>query len=651
MRTLPVALCIALMLTTPAFAVTPIADVGVDNTQFEECTGFGVAQFQLNGSASFDPEGGPLTHTWTGPFGAATGPTPTVAVPLGAHEITLTVRNELLESATASFTAVVIDTRPPLVDVTLFPSSLVPTGAMTTISAFVDVQDACGAGFSFALHSVANSEPVENSILNANFGAPDTSFDVLATTSSTGGQRTYFVVYEATDSSGNVGKGSAEVVVSPPGFKFFMVNPERMTFDYTIGGPAPGSLAASVTSHFYSSFRVTSTAPWLRASPTTGDAPKDLMVWVNPEGLQPGNHGASLLVSSGGGHLETIQVLLRVFGEPDMFALPETLTLKLDTFSGVESFGLPQDPLVRKVFVGSRRSPAGLSVSTDAPWLQAMVEAPTSPAYITIAANPAGLSEGVHRANVIVAADNPRAEPLLLPVVFEMYSTAEFVAPEYVVHAATMKHLPVAPGSLISAFYFNPLGVTANAEGMPLPTVLGGLSATVEDKPVRFIHVSPTQFNAQLPSELNTGVARMKLYFQGRLMGETVLQIVPAAPGVFMHQGAALALNQDGAINGPANPAKSGSVVSLYLTGQGPTSPSVPDGEAAPAAPFATPALPVAVTVNGKSVTPQFVGLAPGQAGLLQLNLPTGGLSPGPNEVWVGIGGAPSNKAAVYVGQ
>jgi|GEM_PF-1309145 len=645
------ALWIAMTLVAAAQAVPPVAIVGVDNTAFQECTGFGVAPFALDGTESYDPDGGSLTYSWTGPFGTASGATPTVFIPLGAHEVTLTVTDEDLETAFATFTAVTIDTHDPVVDVTLFPSTLFPTGVMTTISAFVDVQDVCGAGFSFVLDSVTTSEPEIDSILNAALDTPDTSFDVLAATSSVGGLRSYSVVYKATDSSGNTGTGTAQVLVTPPSDRQFFVNPDRMIFDYTLGGPPAASLTATVASQFYSSFHVNSTASWLHASPQSGDTPEDLVVWVDPEGLEPGNHTATLLVSSGGGHVEPIQVLLRVYGEPDLFTLPETLSLELDTYTGVSNVADQLAPLTKQIFVGARQSPAALTLSTDVPWLQAAVVGPTTPTYITVAADPAGLSTGLYTGNVVMTSDNPRSEPLSLPVSLEVKSSAKFLAPEFVVHAATMKRLPVAPGSLISAFYFNPDGVTANADAMPLPTELGGLSATVEGKPLRFIHVSPMQFNAQLPGDLDTGVARMQLFFEGEPMGETALQVVPAAPGVFSHQGDALALNQDGSLNGPENPAEPGTIVSMYLTGQGVTNPSVPDGAAAPGAPFAKPILPVHVTIDGRPVEPQFVGLAPGQAGLLQLNLPTSGMPPGPRDVAVGIGGAASNKAAIYVGQ
>ena len=43
--------------------------------------------------------------------------------------------------------------------------------------------------------------------------------------------------------------------------------------------------------------------------------------------------------------------------------------------------------------------------------------------------------------------------------------------------------------------------------------------------------------------------------------------------------GQAAMLNQDGTVNGPENPARTGSIVSLFLTGTGQTSPILREGE------------------------------------------------------------------------
>ena len=71
----------------------------------------------LDGSTSSDPDGDPLTYTWTGPFalngGIAWGVSPSVTLPVGSHTITLTVSDG---AATATDT-VVIDVENPTLEV------------------------------------------------------------------------------------------------------------------------------------------------------------------------------------------------------------------------------------------------------------------------------------------------------------------------------------------------------------------------------------------------------------------------------------------------------------------------------------------------------------------------------------------------------
>ena len=95
-----------------------------------------------------------------------------------------------------------------------------------------------------------------------------------------------------------------------------------------------------------------------------------------------------------------------------------------------------------------------------------------------------------------------------------------------------------------------------------------------------------------------------------------------------------MAVNQDGSFNSPENPAPRGSVITLYGTGQGPTNPAVPAGQAPPNGVLAhTTAVPkqlasecvqsnaLCVLMANKIAETQFSGLAPGFVGLWQLNV------------------------------
>ncbi|MCW5982558.1 MAG: hypothetical protein KIT09_31010 [Bryobacteraceae bacterium] len=87
------------------------------------------------------------------------------------------------------------------------------------------------------------------------------------------------------------------------------------------------------------------------------------------------------------------------------------------------------------------------------------------------------------------------------------------------------------------------------------------------------------------------------------------------------------ALNQDGSVNSSTNPAPTGSVVAVYLTGAGLYDRKIEDGSPGPMEPpFPAPVLGVGPTIgspSGPNYAPvRFAGQAPGLiAGVVQVKL------------------------------
>jgi uncharacterized protein (TIGR03437 family) len=103
-------------------------------------------------------------------------------------------------------------------------------------------------------------------------------------------------------------------------------------------------------------------------------------------------------------------------------------------------------------------------------------------------------------------------------------------------------------------------------------------------------------------------------------------------------------VNQDGTVNSAANPAPRGSVVSIYATGEGQTSPPGVTGSVTQLD-LKKPVLPVTVTIGGIGATVQYAGSAASVvAGLLQVNaVVPQGVSPGAAvPVVVNVGTTPS---------
>ena len=212
---------------------------------------------------------------------------------------------------------------------------------------------------------------------------------------------------------------------------------------------------------------------------------------------------------------------------------------------------------------------------------------------------------------------------------------------------------PVAPGSLFSIFGQNLASSTVTASTAPWPATLGDVSVKVNGVNIPLYFVSSQQINAQLPFETTPGDATISVTNSFGTSDPVTLKAAPAAVGIFAYAGTnrAIAMNQDGSFNSPADPESRGRVVVLYLTGQGPVSPPVPTSQAAPGDVLSIATLPKSASIGGSDASIQFLGLAPGFIGLAQANVsipadaPAGDVVP----LVINVGGQPSNSVTISV--
>ncbi|MGH7246705.1 MAG: hypothetical protein ACREH9_01240, partial [Pseudomonadota bacterium] len=160
----------------------------------------------------------------------------------------------------------------------------------------------------------------------------------------------------------------------------------------------------------------------------------------------------------------------------------------------------------------------------------------------------------------------------------------------------------------------------------------------------------PGQINAQVPFEVPLGAVTVTVNSGGAAVGSASVLVESAAPGLFMlAPGHAAAFNQDGSVNGPSQPAPVGSVIAVYLTGLGAVTNFVASGAAAPAIPLSLVSATVTASIAGQPAQVMFAGLAPGFAGLYQVNLVVPPVSPGDEPLRVSVPGDSSNTATISV--
>ncbi len=221
-----------------------------------------------------------------------------------------------------------------------------------------------------------------------------------------------------------------------------------------------------------------------------------------------------------------------------------------------------------------------------------------------------------------------------------------------VVNAASNVAAAIAPGTVISIYGTN-LGCTPSAAStVPLPVTLGSVSVKVNGAAIPLFYVGESQINAQLPYDLPTGVATISVTGPGGTSTTASFPVIAAGPGVFVINGQAAALNADGTLNTPKNPAKVGSYISVYFTGQGPVSQAITAGAIpAKAPPYTTVTSPNSAAIGGAAATVYFMGLAPGLVGLAQANLLVPNLPTGNYPLTLTVGGVSSAPAQVSVTQ
>ncbi len=198
-----------------------------------------------------------------------------------------------------------------------------------------------------------------------------------------------------------------------------------------------------------------------------------------------------------------------------------------------------------------------------------------------------------------------------------------------VVSAASFRGGPVAPGEIITIFGTNlgPPALTGprlTVDGR-VDTSIAGTRVWFDGEAAPMIFAVESQLGVVTPYIVAGGTATtVQVEYLGLLSPAVSLPVEPASPAIFTQtssgRGPGTILNQDYSLNTPENPAPRGSIVILYATGEGQTSPSGADGKLA-ADPLPRPLMPVSVLIGGQDATVFYAGAAPELvAGVMQVN-------------------------------
>jgi uncharacterized protein (TIGR03437 family) len=201
-----------------------------------------------------------------------------------------------------------------------------------------------------------------------------------------------------------------------------------------------------------------------------------------------------------------------------------------------------------------------------------------------------------------------------------------------IVNAADNQSGMLAPNTIATIYGTNLAygthALSANdIAGGVLPTVFAGTDAHVLIGPweANLFYVSPTQINFLVPANLLPGSVNVTVVVDSLAGPAIPIQLAAAAPALFqLDLQNAIATRADGSVVTPSAPAQPGEVVVLYAAGLGQTAPPQLVGTVSVEAARLTGINDFSVILDGAAVDPSaisYAGIAPGFAGLYQINL------------------------------
>ncbi|MBK9170847.1 MAG: hypothetical protein IPM24_25790 [Bryobacterales bacterium] len=421
-------------------------------------------------------------------------------------------------------------------------------------------------------------------------------------------------------------------------------SPSGMFFTAVEGGAAPAPQRIQVFTSsptqvgYQGAGRADDLGRWISVQPPVGTAttvrPGQVDVIVNPAGLRAGVYTGEVSVTLSTLEMRVVNITLVVQPRPGAAAAKQTrhadgctpTRLALVHTGLVSNFQTPvgwPTPLVVRV-----SNDCGTAV-TDAQVIASFTNG--DPPLVMNLTNPAqGLYSGTwvpvnQRAQVTVdaratAGNLPPATAQLIgnvppnraPILFENGTLSTF---NPVVGA------PLAPGTAVQIFGSDLAADTVAPGAVPLPIEFRNTAVLVGGIQAPLYFVSPGQVNVQLPAELEPDRQHAILVVaNNQVTAPDQINIARAAPGLLAFpDGRVIAqYPDDGTFARPERPARRDSVLTLYLTGMGPTNPPVASGTASPADPLGR--VNATVRLGGREITPLFAGLTPGFVGLYQVN-------------------------------
>lgn len=276
------------------------------------------------------------------------------------------------------------------------------------------------------------------------------------------------------------------VLKAPPPGAAIAINPASVGFVAQKDVDPPSQvLEISTTGNRNSGYSVASEASWLSVSPNNGVAPGSVTLTAHAVGLAAGTYKTTVIAKLEGTASSTsVPVSLEV-AKPDAITPPSlkfsAKTLGFDLTSGAAAESKQIGVLT------SNGAAVPFQVASHASWLNVTPNTGTTPASLTLSANPAGLAPGSYSATASASAEGHEAVQL-----------------DVVLRVAAPPPVPALQFSAASLKFRAPTGTSPAVQNIQLSTNTGAAVAFALEEPATWLSVLPA--GSSTPSEISLAV-------------------------------------------------------------------------------------------------------------------------------------------------
>ena len=374
-----------------------------------------------------------------------------------------------------------------------------------------------------------------------------------------------------------------------------------LTFTQPLGGSVPAAQTITLAGspgpiNFTATANGTSSGvTWLSATPASGATPGAVTVSANAGSLPIGTYTGTVTINASGatGSPITYNVTLNVVNAITITASPTSVNFGYTLNAAV--------PPAQTVQIAAQGPPgvgtlaifpftATATTSAGGNWLSVTPSTGNVPGTVSVSVNPAGLAAGSYKGTVTIATGNQNgATAAAIPVTL-VITAAPTPVIAAVTNAASGFAGAVSPGEEVAIYgsNFGPATVvSATIANNSFPVTLSNTQVLFDGVPAPVIAVTNGQVDVMVPYGISgRATTTVQVSYFGVSSAGIAYNVTSTVPGLYtLNQqgtGQGAILSQNDQVNGAGNPAARGSVVAIYMTGEGITSPASATGELAP---------------------------------------------------------------------